>query len=117
MDATITTVSIVTSPLNERPIEQSIEVGSQAQRHVLRSFNPKEYRSEAVGAKVDMTKTLCAALIQQMINLQNNAQEAWHTDDGEQHALARAQYRAAERAIEMVETVQMQLVKANFAQA
>lgn len=96
---TITTVTVTTTPMNGRPTSHNVEVGEQAQKHVLRSFNPSG------DVKVDTTKTLCAAIIQQMIDLRDSAEAT------------PAQKRAASIAITQCEALQMQAVKANFVQA
>lgn len=77
----------------------TIVVGDVAQKHVLRTFNPSG------DPKVDATKVLCAALIQQMIDLR------------EKPDATAAQKRAASIAITQCEALQMQAVKANFVQA
>lgn len=95
-----TTVTIETSRDDGTAVvAHSIDVGEVAQKHVLRHFNVTN------DAKVDMTKVLCAALIQQMIDLRN-APDATN-----------AQKRAASIAITQCEALQMQAVKANFVQA
>lgn len=81
------------------PFGTELDVGEIAQKHVLRSFNPSG------DAKVDATKVLCAAIIQQMIDLRS---ATGATD---------AQKRAASIAITQCEALQMQAVKANFVQA
>jgi hypothetical protein len=75
----------------------TITVGEVAQLHVLRSFNVTDDK------RVDLTKVLCAALIQQMIDLR------------EAPGASAATKRAASIAITQMELVQMPLVKANFA--
>lgn len=77
----------------------SILVGDVAQKHVLRSFNVTG------DAKVDATKVLCGALIQQMIDLRDAPDASGPTK------------RAASIAITQAEALQMQAVKANFVQA
>lgn len=95
-----TTVTIATKDADDKPpLLFLIEVGEQAQKHVLRTFNPSG------DAKVDGTKVLCAAIIQIMLDMRN-APEA--TD---------AEKRAASTAITQCEALQMQAVKANFVQA
>ncbi len=96
---TATKVHIYTARDSGDDAHWSLDVGETAQKHVLRSFNPSG------DAKVDATKVLCAAIIQQMIDLRS-APDA--TD---------AQKRAASIAITMTEQLQMQAVKANFVQA
>lgn len=92
-----TTVLITT--VAESPFGYEIEVGDVAQKHVLRTFNPS-------GEKVvDATKVLCAALIQQMIDLRDAPGQT------------PAKKRAASIAITQCEALQMQAVKANFVQA
>lgn len=93
-----TVVSIQTQPMNGRPTVWSVEVGETAQKHVLRTFNPSG------DARVDATKVLCAALIQQMIDLRD-ASSLPHVK------------RACSIAITQCEALQMQAVKANFVQA
>lgn len=94
-----TNVMIETIREDGTPFEMTLDVGETAQKHVLRSFNPSG------DLKVDATKVLCAAIIQQMIDLRS-APDA--TD---------AQKRAASIAITQAEALQMQAVKANFVQA
>lgn len=89
-----------------------VNVGDVAQKHVLRSFNV------TADAKVDATKVLCAAIIQQMIDLRDKArQEQGAALDGAARSKAAAQMRAASIAITQCEALQMQAVKANFVQA
>lgn len=76
-----------------------IVVGDVAQKHVLRTFNVTS--SEVV----DATKVLCAAIIQQMIDLRDAPGAAGHVK------------RAASIAVTQAEALQMQAVKANFVQA
>jgi hypothetical protein len=95
-----TNIVVTTIREDGTPFGTEIEVGELAQSHVLRKFNPTD------NAKVDLTKVLCAAIIQQMINLR----------DVDQNASA-AQKRAASIAITQCEALQMQAVKANFVQA
>lgn len=94
-----TTVTITTIRDDGTPFGTELEVGETAQKHVLRSFNPSG------DAKVDATKVLCAAIIQQMLDLR----DALDATD--------AQKRAASIAITQAEALQMQAVKANFVQA
>ena len=75
-----------------------IAVGDAAQKHVLRTFNVTS------DPRVDATKVLCAALIQQMLDLRDKS-DLGHVK------------RAASTAITMIEAAQMQAVKANFVQA
>mgnify|MGYP001063764871 CR=1 FL=1 len=93
-----TTVTITTQEGDDKQVS-SIVVTDVAQKHVLRSFNVTN------NPTVDDTKVLCAALIQQMINLRDSPDTANHVK------------RAASIGITQVELVQMQLVKANFVQA
>lgn len=95
-----TTVQVTTAPDDGAPsFVNGVTVGDVAQKHVLRSFNPSGDQ------RVDLTKVLCAALIQQMIDLRDA--------DG-----AKAETkRAASIAITQCEALQMQAVKANFVQA
>lgn len=76
-----------------------VTVTDQAQKHVLRTFNP------TADALVDGTKVLCAAIIQIMLD-KRNAPDA-----------SDAVKRAASTAITQCEALQMQAVKANFVQA
>lgn len=76
-----------------------VVVTDVAQKHVLRSFNV------TADPKVDATKVLCAALIQQMIDLRDAPSSAGHVK------------RACAIAITQCEALQMQAVKANFVQA
>lgn len=95
-----TTVTIETSQDDGTAVvAHSIDVGEVAQKHVLRHFNMTN------DAKVDMTKVLCAALIQQMLDLSNAPNQVPHV------------WRAAWDAIRLIEATQMQAVKANFVQA
>lgn len=100
----MTTTVTITTAEGDKGSSWSIIVGDRAQKHVLRTFNVTS------DPKVDATKVLCAALIQQMIDLHDRP-TAQASDR------VRAQQRAAERAIEMIEQVQMQTVKANFVEA
>lgn len=102
--ATETMVTITTRDGSETK-HLFIEVGDVAQKHVLRSFNPAMNESDEVGKRVDATKTLCAALIQQMIDLRDAP------------GATGFQKRAAAIGITQMELVQMALVKANFVQA
>lgn len=79
--------------------EKKIELSTLAEDHVLRKFNPSD------NPKVDMTKALCAALIQQMFDLRD-APDA-----------TPATKRSASIAITLIEGAGMQAVKANFALA
>lgn len=96
---TLTTVVITTSRDGSVESGWEIEVGEIAQKHVLRSFNVTN------DPKVDATKVLCAALIQQMLDLRD-------APDAQPHVK-----RAASIAITQIEQLQMQAVKANFVQA
>ncbi len=110
----MTTSVVITTTVSDGTVStQRIVVGELAQKHVLRSFNPAMKEDDTVGKRVDATKALCAALIQQMIDLRIAANQIVPDADEKQFAQA----RAAERAIELVEAAQMQLVKANFVQA
>lgn len=91
-----TTIMITTIRDDGTPFGQELDVGETAQNHVLRKFNPTD------NANVDATKTLCAAIIQQMIDLRDAP------------AATNAQKRAASIAITQCEALQMQAVKANF---
>lgn len=91
-----TTITITTVRDDGTPFGAELDVGDVAQAHVLRKFNPTDNRT------VDATKVLCAAIIQQMINLR---------EDPDSTA---AQKRAASIAITQCEALQMQAVKANF---
>ena len=66
-----TTVTIKTVE-GDKETSFLVVVGEIAQKHVLRSFNVTN------DAKVDATKVLCAAIIQQMIDLRDapTSQEA-----------------------------------------
>jgi hypothetical protein len=99
-----TTVTIKTVE-GDKESNFMIVVGDVAQNHVLRSFNPAMKEDDAVGAKVDATKVLCAALIQQMIDLRDAP------------GATGFQKRAAAIGITQMELVQMPLVKANFVKA
>lgn len=79
--------------------EKKIEVGETAQKHVLRKFNV------TADPKVDMTKALCAALIQQMIDLRDLPDTPGYMK------------AAAVIGIRAVEDAQMHCVKANFVEA
>ncbi|HXE05216.1 MAG TPA: hypothetical protein VN579_04455 [Bryobacteraceae bacterium] len=81
------------------PFVNGVTVGDVAQKHVLRNFNPSGDQ------RVDLTKVLCAALIQQMIDLREAPDANAPTK------------RAASIAITQCEALQMQAVKANFVQA
>lgn len=94
-----TTILITTIRDDGTPFGKDLDVGEVAQKHVLRSFNPSGDN------KVDATKVLCAALIQQMIDLRDAADAKPETK------------RAASIAITQCEALQMQAVKANFVQA
>lgn len=94
-----TTITITTIRDDGTPFEAELSVGDVAQAHVLRKFNPTDNKT------VDATKVLCAAIIQQMLNLRD-APDA-----------TGAQKRAASIAITQCEALQMQAVKANFVQA
>lgn len=100
-----TSVTIETQLNAGTPTACTIEVGELALSHVLRSFNVTNDRN------VDATKVLCAALIQQMLDLREVETPQDTT------AQLHARIRATERAIEMIEQAQMQAVKAYFAQA
>lgn len=92
-----TIITVANKPDDDAPdFVHNLAVGDVAQKHVLRSFNPSGDQ------KVDMTKVLCAAIIQQMIDLRD-APDA-----------TGAQKRAASIAITQCEALQMQAVKANF---
>lgn len=93
-----TSVSIHTAE-GDKQTDFTISVGEVAQKHVLRTFNPSG------DARVDATKVLCAAIIQQMIDLRDKPDATG------------AQKRAASIAITQCEALQMQAVKANFVQA
>lgn len=94
-----TTILITTIRDDGTPFGREFEVGETAQKHVLRSFNPSGDNT------VDATKVLCAAIIQQMIDLRD-------ANDALPHVK-----RAASIAITQAEALQMQAVKANFVQA
>lgn len=97
-----TTVTITTGVPDDNVVA-TVDVGETAQKHVLRSFNPE--RNVDVNAKVDVTKVLCAALIQQMIDLRDAPDTPGHMK------------AAAIIGIRHVENAQMHCVKANFVQA
>jgi len=90
----MTTVVVVVTGSHEKKIELS----EASERHVLRSFNVTS------DANVDMSKALCAALIQQMLDLRNKPDAT------------NAQKRGASIAITLIEGAQMAAVKANFSQ-
>jgi hypothetical protein len=95
-----TIISVANKPDDDAPdFIHNITVGAVAQKHVLRTFNPSGDQ------KVDMTKVLCAAIIQQMIDLRDAPDAKNETK------------RAASIAITQCEALQMQAVKANFVQA
>src|SRR6476620_6030329 len=62
-----TGITITTIRDDGTPFGTELTVGDVAQKHVLRSFNPSG------DAKVDATKVLCAAIIQQMRDLRDGA--------------------------------------------
>lgn len=95
----MTTTVVITTVEDGKQSGFSVNVTDEAQKHVLRTFNPSG------DAKVDATKVLCAALIQQMLDLRNGPDST------------PAQKRAASIAITQCEALQMQAVKANFVQA
>lgn len=101
----MTTTVTVTTTDKDGSTTGTLAVGDLAQKHVLRKFNPSLDKGDVVGHTVDLTKVLCAALIQQMINLRDAPDAPGHVK------------RAAATGITMVEQAQMQLVKANFVQA
>ena len=101
----MTTTIVITTVDGDKRSSFSQTVGDIAQKHVLRTFNPSG------DAKVDATKVLCAALIQQMIDLRDSPTDA----KGE--STSAATKRAASIAITQCEALQMQAVKANFVQA
>lgn len=110
----VTHVIVVTNVLNGRSTEQKIELSERAEKHVLRKFNVTN------DPKVDFTKALCAALIQQMIDLRAAAYEirdAHHDVMTPELEKAHSQIRAALKSIELVEQAQMQLVKSYFVEA
>lgn len=90
---------VITTVNGDDTVTSQIAVGDVAQKHVLRSFNPSGDNN------VDATKVLCAAVIQQMIDLRDA--------DGAKPETK----RAASIAITQCEALQMQAVKANFVQA
>lgn len=98
-DEAMTTTVVITTQEGDKQSSWSIAVGEQAQKHVLRKFNVTG------DPKVDATKVLCAALIQQMIDLRDAPDTAPHVK------------RACSIGITQVELVQMPLVKANFVEA
>ncbi len=95
----MSTSVLITTAEGDKQSNFSISVGDDAQKHVLRTFNPSG------DPKVDATKVLCAALIQQMIDLRDAPEALGPTK------------RAASIAITQCEALQMQAVKANFVQA
>lgn len=95
----MTTVVNIKTVDGDKNKDYSITVGDVAQKHVLRKFNV------TADAKVDATKVLCAALIQQMIDLRDAPDTP-----GYQKAAAMIGIRA-------VEDAQMHCVKANFVEA
>ena len=104
-DRMTTTVMITTIRDDGTPFGFEIAVGDVAQAKVLRKFNV------TADAKVDSTKVLCAALIQQMLDLQVASKA--EADPHKGGAIA----RTAAMAISDLEKVQMLCVKANFAEA
>lgn len=104
----MTTTVVISTTEGDKKSGFSLVVGDKAQAHVMRKFNP------AADAKVDATKVLCAALIQQMYDLQLSV---YSVDADNRNAERVAKMRATEKAIELVEQAQMQLVKANFVEA
>lgn len=94
-----TSIVITTIRDDGTPFGTELEVGETAQKHVLRTFNPSG------DTKVDASKVLCAAIIQQMIDLRDAPEAKSETK------------RAASIAITQCEALQMQAVKANFVQA
>lgn len=101
----MTTVVTITTVEGENKNVSQIVVSKYAQKHVLRSFNPGAEKSNGTGQLVDDTKVLCAALIQQMIDLWGRPESNHATE------------RACGNAIALIEAAQMQLVKANFVEA
>jgi hypothetical protein len=101
----MTTIVTITTVDGDNRNISTINVGDVAQKHVLRSFNPAMKEDDRVGHLVDDTKTLCAAIIQRMIDLRDAPNSTG------------AQKRAASIAITQCEALQMQAVKANFVQA
>lgn len=95
----MTTIVSIKTVEGDKTSDWSVTVGDTAQKHVLRSFNV------TADAKVDATKVLCAAIIQQMIDLRDAPTSPGHVK------------RAASIAITQCEALQMQAVKANFVQA
>lgn len=95
----MTTTVVITTTEGASKQTSTLTVTDAAQKHVLRSFNPDS------NPIVDDTKVLCAALIQQMINLRDAPETP-----GYQKAAAMIGLRA-------VEDAQMHCVKANFVQA
>lgn len=95
----MTTTVMITTSDGDKQGHFTINVTDEAQKHVLRTFNPSG------DPKVDATKVLCAALIQQMIDLRDAPEALGPTK------------RAASIAITQCEALQMQAVKANFVQA
>lgn len=62
-----TTVQVTTVPDDGKPaFVNGLTVGDVAQKHVLRTFNPSGDQ------RVDLTKVLCASLVQQMIDLRED---------------------------------------------
>ncbi len=108
-----TIVSITTfTGHDDKPSPVNLEIGEAAQKHVLRTFNPSG------DPTVDMTKVLCAAVIQQMIDLEQSAADACaRAGTDEAVAKSMATTRATCKAIDLAEALQMQAVKANFVQA
>lgn len=100
----MTTTINISKSNGEQHINRFIVVSEQAQRHVLRHFNPSLKDGDEVGHTVDDTKVMCAALIQQMLDLRNNPNAT------------QGQKRGASIAITLIEGAQMAAVKANFAQ-
>ncbi len=94
-----TGILITTMRDDGTPFGMELDVGETAQKHVLRTFNPSG------DSKVDVTKVLCAAIIQQMLDLRDAPDAKGETK------------RAASIAITQCEALQMQAVKANFVQA
>lgn len=116
----MTTVVTIRTVEGDSENVSTVTVGDVAQKHVLRSFNPAMKEDDRTGHLVDDTKVLCAALIQEMLNLREAASEViLSSEPADTTALdkAEAQIAATQNAIFLIRLAQMQAVQANFVQA